>query len=139
MDSMMMALLIFWTGIFILFFRRKRKENRKYTTETSDRIEKMHYINAQIHACEELLTEIDLCDEHHHKNVSLTWTTETDLVKKADIWVDGSSRTTEQLRELTLDKMEELASSLFAEMDKLPIRRHNNVIISTLYKWWGSV
>lgn len=133
MDSMALALLTFWVTVFVLLWKlggNKRKQ--KYTTEISDRIERCAYINKQIHACEELLFTIRMSDQHHQKNIQLTWKTETELIKEADIWVDGSSWTTEQLKRLTEGKIEELTTSLFKELDKFPKMRHNNVIISTL-------
>lgn len=133
MDSMTIALLFFWAVFFFVLWKNgKKKQKQKYTTEISDTIEKLNYINKQIHACEELLQEIRLTDDHHHKNFTLNWTTETDLIKEADIWVDGSSKTTEQLKALAEGKREELITSLFREIEKLPKRSHNNVIITTL-------
>lgn len=133
MDSTTIVLLIFWAAVIVLCRKLgSDKRKQKYTTEISDRIERCAYINKQIHACEELLFTIRMSDQHHQKNIQLTWKTETELIKEADIWVDGSSWTTEQLKRLTEGKIEELTTSLFKELDKFPKMRHNNVIISTL-------
>ena len=124
--------LIIWSWLLyqiIKPFLKKAKE--KYTTELADSIEKTHYIKRQIDACEELLFAIRTSDEHHQRNVQLTWTTETELIKNADIWVDGSSQTTEQLKILAEGKIDELTTSLFKELDKISRMRHNNVIITT--------
>lgn len=130
MDEMTIFLLIFWTAaaLFAAWRYGRHKRKQKYTTELSDRIERCAYINRQIHACEELLLAIRMSDQHHQKNIQLTWKTETELIKEADIWVDGTSQTTEQLKILTECKMEELITSLFKELGKMPDMRHNNVI-----------
>ena len=133
MDTMTIALLAFWGAFFVVVWKvGKDKRKQKYTTEISDRIERCAYINKQIHACEELLFTIRMSDQHHQKNIQLTWKTETELIKEADIWVDGSSWTTEQLKRLTEGKIDELTTSLFKELNKFPKMRHTNVILSTL-------
>ena len=124
--------LITWSWLLFQLIKPLLKRARdRYTTELADSIEKTHYIKRQIDACEELLFAIRTSDEHHQRNVQLTWTTETELIKNADIWVDGSSWTTEQLRILAEGKIDELTSSLFKELDKISRMRHNNVIITT--------
>ena len=117
--------------------RNANKRKQKYTTKLADSIEKCHYIKRQIDACEELLLAIRMSDEHHQRNIQLTWTTETELIKNADIWVDGSSQTTEQLRALAESKVEELITSLFIELDRISEMRHNNVIITTALRPLG--
>ena len=124
--------LITWSWLLFQLIKPLLKRARdRYTTELADSIEKTHYIKRQIDACEELLFAIRTSDEHHQRNVQLTWTTETELIKNADIWVDGSSWTTEQLRILAEGKIDELTTSLFKELDKISRMRHNNVIITT--------
>lgn len=127
--------LITWSWLLFQLIKPLLKRARdRYTTELADSIEKTHYIKRQIDACEELLFAIRTSDEHHQRNVQLTWTTETELIKNADIWVDGSSWTTEQLRILAEGKIDELTTSLFKELDKISRMRHNNVIITTALK-----
>ena len=124
--------LITWSWLLFQLVKPLLKRARdRYTTELANSIEKTHYIKRQIDACEELLFAIRTSDEHHQRNVQLTWTTETELIKNADIWVDGSSWTTEQLRILAEGKIDELTTSLFKELDKISRMRHNNVIITT--------
>ena len=124
--------LITWSWLLYQLIKPLLKKTRdRYTTELADSIEKTHYIKRQIDACEELLFAIRTSDEHHQRNVQLTWTTETELIKNADIWVDGSSQTTEQLRTLAESKIDYLPTSLFRELDKIHRMRHNNVIQST--------
>lgn len=113
-----------------IFFRDRRPKEVKYDDELSNRIKKIHYINEQINSVEELITDIQLSDENHHKNISVTWETAVGKNLSTDMWIDGESEVTKQMLALAQKRREELTTSLFKEICKLP-QRHKQIVIKT--------
>ncbi len=91
-----------------------------YTQEISDRIERISAINRQIQGVLDLITDIDSSDGSNIKNITLNWQTVTGVDLRADMLIDGCSDVTQQMRILAEKRLEELISSLFDELEKLP-------------------
>lgn len=113
-----------------IFFRDRKPKEIKYDDELSNRIKKIHYINEQINSVEELITDIHLSDDNHHKNISVSWETAVGKSLSTDMWIDGESEVTKQMLTLAQKRREELTTSLFKEIHKLP-QRHKQYIIKT--------
>lgn len=95
------------------------ESKREYNHELSDRIEKINRINEQIKGIQELITDIDLSGEENLKNISLDWETTSGKNLSADMLIDGQSEVTKQMRKLAGERLEELTTSLFNEIEKL--------------------
>lgn len=116
-----------------IFFHDRRPKEIRYDDELSNRIKKIHYINDQINSVEELITDIQLTDENHHKNISMNWETAVGKNISTDMWIDGESEVTKQMLLLAQKRKEELTSSLFREICKLPQCHQHNVIKTINY------
>ena len=95
------------------------ESKREYNHELSDRIEKINRINEQIKGIQELITDIGLSGEENLKNISLDWETTSGKNLSADMLIDGRSNVTKQMRKLAGERLEELTTSLFDEIEKL--------------------
>jgi len=120
-DTGIIALLLycFFAWIAKVIPQKNEEEVRDYDEELSDRIDRLYYINKQIKAVEELITDIDLTGGEHQKNISLDWQTAAGQKYTADMWIDGQSDVTEQMRVLAEKRLEELTTSLLKEIDSL--------------------
>lgn len=103
-----------------------------YSTELSNQIRQISYLNDQLQAVEELIIDIETSDSHHHKNVQLAWQTSYGKNLSADVWVDGDSIVTAQALALAEERERELTAALFAEIDKLSAIRHNKYVSRTI-------
>ena len=127
-------------GIFIIilllicgygiFFRERKRNEMIYDGELSNRIKKIHYINEQLNSIDELITDIKLSYNNHHKNIRVTWETAVGKNLSTDMWIDGESAVTKQMLELAYKRREELTASLFKEICALP-QRHKQYVIKT--------
>ena len=95
------------------------ESKREYSHELSDRIEKINRLNEQIKGIQELITDIDLSGEENLKNISLDWETTSGKNLSADMLIDGQSNVTKQMRKLAGERLKELTTSLFNEIEKL--------------------
>ena len=91
----------------------------EYNHELSDRIERINRLNEQIKNVQELITDIDLSGEENLKNFTLEWQTTLGKNLSADMLIDGQSEVTKQMRKLAGERLEELTTSLFDEIEKL--------------------
>lgn len=123
------------TGLFLLlnllacglFYRfvlyRSNEENperkQEYNQEISERIRRISELDEKIQALQELITDIDLSDSDRLKNISLEWETTAGKNLTADMWLDGQSDVTKQMRILAGEQLDELTTSLFDEIEKL--------------------
>ena len=103
-----------------------------YSTELSNQIRQIQYINDQLQAVEELIIDIETSDSHHHKNVRLDWQTSYGKNLSADVWVDGDSIVTAQALALAEERERELTAALFREIDKLQMLRHKQNVSRTI-------
>lgn len=124
MDLETLAAIIGMGGIYYLAFRlfkpKPKKQLFQYTSELSDQIEKIAYINNKIHEWEQLQTEIRLSDEHHHKAINLSWTTAAGIEQNCSSWVGDGSRSEEKMLLLSQENIEQLKEDLSYEIQKLP-------------------
>lgn len=95
-------------------------EEPEYTDELSERIKRIYYINEQICKVQELITDIEVSGEDNLKNIMLDWQTAAGKNYTADMWIDGKSEVTAQMRKLAGERLNELTTSLFDEISKLP-------------------
>lgn len=91
----------------------------EYNHELSEKIDKLYWLNEQIKSVQELITDIDLSGEENLKNFTLEWQTTLGKNLSADMLIDGQSNVTKQLRKLAGERLEELTTSLFDEIEKL--------------------
>lgn len=106
---------------FAMIYSGKPKHNNSlsYNTEIDNIIERIYQIAQQIRNINEMLTEIELSDGDRVKNFSQEFTTAVGKKISVDVWADGQSATTMQLKELAETRLEELATSLFEEIKNL--------------------
>lgn len=95
------------------------ESKREYNHELSERIDKLYWLNEQIKSVQELITDIDLSGEENLKNFTLEWQTALGKNLSADMLIDGQSEVTKQMRKLAGERLEELTTSLFDEIEKL--------------------
>lgn len=95
------------------------ESKREYSHELSERIDKLYWLNEQIKSVQELITDIDLSGEKNLKNFTLEWQTALGKNLSADMLIDGQSEVTKQMRKLAGERLEELTTSLFEEIEKL--------------------
>ena len=98
-----------------------------YSEELSSRIQRIYSINQQIQSIEELITDVQLSGCDNQKNIGLIWNTTSGKKLNADIWVDGESEVSNQMLELAEKRKKELTTTLFAEINQLPVRSQQNV------------
>lgn len=111
--------------VLALRIRKKRREFR-YTPEVADTLEEIGYLNQQARQCEELHTDIDLTNPYQMQGLSLTWNSGSGASRKIDLYADGQSRVTEELRILAGERLAELTSSLSERLDDLNKRTNGN-------------
>lgn len=128
---MSVLLLICFYGIFGRKVTAAESEGL-YSSELSNQIRQISYLNDQLQAVEELIIDIETSDSHHHKNVRLDWQTSYGKNLSADVWVDGDSIVTAQALALAEERERELTAALFAEIDKLSMIRHNQNVSRTI-------
>ena len=115
-----LACFLFYRFVLVRDDEEKNIESkREYSHELSDRIDKLHRLNEQIKGIQELITDIDLSREENLKNISLDWETTSGKNLSADMLIDGQSNVTKQMRKLAGERLEELTTSLFNEIEKL--------------------
>lgn len=95
------------------------ESKREYSHELSERIDKLYWLNEQIKSVQELITDIELSGEENLKNFTLEWQTALGKNLSADMLIDGQSEVTKQMRKLAGERLEELTTSLFDEIEKL--------------------
>ena len=117
--AVVFATALTWYVIKKTLVQGVEKEEKKYTLELSETIEKIYKINKKIENIMNLLTDIETSDGDNLKNITLDWQTVTGKSLTADVWIDGKSEVTEQMRILANKRLEELTNSLFAEIEKL--------------------
>lgn len=106
--------------------RHLAKTSNFYNAKVDECIERIWEITQQIRNINEMITEIELSGIDRMKNFSQEFTTIIGKKISVDIWADGSSATTNQLKKLAEARLDELTSSLSAEIEKL-----NNAITKT--------
>lgn len=116
----LLACFLFYRFVLVKDDEEKIIESkREYNHELSDRIEKINRINEQIKGIQELITDIELSGEENLKNISLDWETTSGKNLSADMLIDGQSNVTKQMRKLAGERLKELTTSLFSEIEKL--------------------
>lgn len=108
------------------WLRRKRRRDFRYDPEVADRIEELSYINRQAQECEELMTDVDLANPYQLQGLTLRWNSGSGASRELDLYADGSSQVTEELRRLAGERYSELTTSLSEKMDELSRRTNGN-------------
>ena len=115
-----LACFLFYRFVLVKDNEEKNSENkREYSHELSERIDKLYWLNERIKNIQELITDIDLSGEENLKNFTLEWQTALGKNLSADMLIDGQSEVTKQMRKLAGERLEELTTSLFDEIEKL--------------------
>lgn len=123
MDAETFAAVIGLVSVYVVAFKllkpKPKKQVFEYTTELSDQIEKVAYINNKIKEWEQLQQEIRLSDEHHHKAINLSWTTTAGHEKNCSSWIGDGGRSEEKMLLLSQENIEQLIEQLSIEIPKL--------------------
>lgn len=129
-----LLLFCFW-GVFRRIDSPPPDPEGTYSAEVSNQIRRIGYLNEQLQAVEELIIDIQLSNENHHKNVRLDWQTSYGKNLTADVWVDGNSQVTAQTLALAEERERELTASLFCEIDKLYAMRSKQYVRKTMINY----
>lgn len=116
-----LACFLFYRFVLVKDNEEKKiiESKREYSHELSERIDKLYWLNEQIKSVQELITDIELSGEKNLKNFTLEWQTTLGKNLSADMLIDGQSEVTKQMRKLAGERLEELTTSLFEEIEKL--------------------
>lgn len=117
------ALPVWWIAERI---RRKLRAGFRYNPEVADRIEEISYLNQQARQCEELHTDIDLANPYQLQGLTLHWNSGSGASRELELFADGESQVTEELRRLAGERLSELTSSLSDKLNDLN-RRTNGI------------
>lgn len=107
--------------------RKTVSQEIKYDEELHQRIQRIRYLDEQLQAVEELLTDIDLSSNDLLKNFSVEWLGAVGTSWKVDMKADGQSLVTGQLRKLAEERRAELLTSLSDELAELT--KHQRKIV----------
>lgn len=110
-----------------LFKFLHKPKSRDITPELLNRLDKIYYLKQQYIQAQQLLFDIDMSKPDSLKNIELEWETATGKIKQANIWTDGKSHTTKQMRLAVVSRLEEISTSLNSELDKIPKRSSPNI------------
>ena len=116
------SLPVYWV---VKWLKRKKKEFI-WNLEVSDKIEELSYINRQAKMCDELMTDINLSNPNKLQGMTLKWNSGAGVSKELDLYADGESEVTEELRRLAGERLTELTSSLSGKFDDLNKRTYGN-------------
>lgn len=109
-----------------VWIRDKSGGDFRYNPEVADRIEEISHLNQQARQCEELHTDIDLANPYQLQGLTLHWNSGSGASRELELFADGESQVTEELRRLAGERLSELTSSLSDRLEDLNKRTNGN-------------
>lgn len=84
--------------------------------------------NDSLHSMEQLITDLDICDEERQIVIQITWLGEDDTTHAEDIYCDGKNTATECMREIAEREAHDLRNALAYQCSSLArcTRRRKN-------------